>query len=77
VNSQEIKRLKRYEKEIDQRKVLWIENTVGMFDMQVKRYQEYIKSSLKGERFDEEQFKRDNTKDPILEEVKEEVKEEE
>jgi len=61
VNSQEIKRLKRYEKEINQRKVLWLENTVGMFEMQTKRYEEFIKSSLKGEKFDEDQFMRENT----------------
>jgi len=38
VNSSEIKRLKRYEKEIDMRKSLWMDNTVGMFDQQASRY---------------------------------------
>ena len=31
VNSAEIKRLKRYEKEIDNRKEIWMGNTVGIF----------------------------------------------
>jgi hypothetical protein len=38
VNSYEIKRLKRYEKEVNTRKDSWIENTVGQFITQTERY---------------------------------------
>mmetsp|Transcript_12111 Transcript_12111/g.18732 ORF Transcript_12111/g.18732 Transcript_12111/m.18732 type:complete len:89 (+) Transcript_12111:469-735(+) len=48
VNSFEIKRLKRYEKEINNRKDLWRENTVGMFLQQAEKYEQYISKRLNG-----------------------------
>lgn len=46
VNSSEIKRLKRYEKEIDMRKDHWTQNTVGSFTQQAKIYKKELNEQL-------------------------------
>mmetsp|Transcript_22568 Transcript_22568/g.34871 ORF Transcript_22568/g.34871 Transcript_22568/m.34871 type:complete len:210 (+) Transcript_22568:1077-1706(+) len=59
VNHEEIKRLKRYEYEIDQRKDIWKINTVGSYKKESDRHRDYIAMQLR-------RFQRMNT--PLLKE---------
>ena len=57
INSSEIKRLKRYEKEIDKRKEEWAENTVGTFTAQSHSYSKHLKKQLDNLRVQAERIK--------------------
>mmetsp|Transcript_12404 Transcript_12404/g.19387 ORF Transcript_12404/g.19387 Transcript_12404/m.19387 type:complete len:117 (-) Transcript_12404:5-355(-) len=49
IDTQEIKRVKRYEKEIEDRKDLWRGNTIGKFETEINNCMRFLKRQIGGQ----------------------------